>query len=252
MSTTHQQLIEAIASIPFDCWAAGTTSAALHCYDGYVLRPPFHLMVERQHNVRRVGHFVHTTTSLELIDRSWAQGVPALSPTRTLLHLAASEPLERVTIAIDSVLRDGLTSEDFIHRRINALRVSGRDGVRPLLRALEGQEIGRGGQSWLEREFLRLLASAGLPRPLTQQVLGRRGTTLIRVDCLFPGTNLVVELLGYRWHRTKPQLHIDVQRVNELTLRGYLVLQFTYPQVVGDVPWVLGQVRDGLAVATAA
>jgi very-short-patch-repair endonuclease len=249
MSNSLDQLIEVMTSIPVDTWAAGSTAAALHPLDGYILRPPFHLMVERQHNVRRIGHFVHTTNSLERIDRGWAQGVPVLSPTRTLLHLAALDSVERVEIAIDSALRDGLTLEDFIHRRLSALRTSGRDGVRPLLRALEGQEIVRGGQSWLEREFLRLVHGSSLPRPLTQQVLGRRGTTLIRVDCQFPGTNLVIELLGYRWHRTKPQLHIDVQRINELTLRGYLVLQFTYPQVVDTPAWVLDQVREGLAVA---
>jgi len=252
MSTAIDQLIEVIASIPCECWAAGPTAAALHPFDGYVLKPPFHLMTEREHNIKRVGHFMHTTTRLELIDRAWAQGVPVLSPSRTLLHLGASEPQERLTVALDSALRDGLTSEDFVHRRIAALRTSGRDGVRPLLRALEGNEIVRGGQSWLEREFLRLAGAASLPRPLTQQVLGRRGDTLIRVDCRFPGTNLVVELLGYRWHRTKPQLHIDTQRINELVLRGFLVLQFTYPQVVEMPNWVIEQVHHGLDRATAA
>jgi hypothetical protein len=252
MSTAIDQLIEVITSIHCDCWAAGSTAAALHSFDDYVLKPPFHLMVERTHNVKRVGHFIHTTTSLERIDCAVARGVPVLSPTRTLLHLGSSEPLERLTIALDSALRDGLTSEDFLHRRIGALRTNGRDGVRPMLKALEGNEIVRGGQSWLEREFLRLAATAGLPRPATQEVLGRRGDTLIRVDCRFPGTNLVVELLGYRWHRTKPQLHIDVQRTNELSLRGFLVLQFTYPQVVEMPAWVVEQVRHGLACATAA
>jgi hypothetical protein len=252
MGTPLDELIGLIGSIPIDCWASGPTAAALHGFDGYVLRPPFHITIERGHNLRRIGHHVHTTNAIDRLDRAWAHGVPTLSPTRALLHLADMEPLDRVVAALDSAVRDGLTSDDFCHRRIAALRVSGRGGVRPMLRALEGSEIQRGGQSWLEREFLRLVAAAGLPRPVTQEVLARRRTALIRVDCRFPGTDLVVELLGYRWHRTRPQLLIDVERTNALVLAGYLVIQFTYPQVVDDAAWVIETVRTGLARATAA
>ena len=55
---------------------------------------------------------------------------------------------------------------------------------------------------------------------------------MIRVDFRFPGTSVVVEALGYRWHRTGAQMNIDAERVNRLTMDGYLVLQFTYDTVV--------------------
>ena len=147
----------------------------------------------------------------------------------------------------DSAVRDGLTTDDFLHRRLSKLRTSGRNGVRPLLAALETNEIIRGGHSWLEREFLRLAAKDGLPRPLTQQVLGRRGTTLIRVDVRFPDSSLVVELLGYRWHRTVGQMMVDAQRMNRLQLAGFVVLQFTYSEVVDRPDAVIGVVREALA-----
>ncbi len=246
MGTTRASLIEVIASVPVSSWASGPTAAALHGFDGFILRPPFHLTVERRHNLHRVGHHVHTTNLLDRIDRAWVDDIPVLSPARTLLHLGESESPERLTAAVDGAIRDGLVSEDFLHRRIDALRERGRGGVRPLLRAIEGGEIIRGGQSWLEREFLRLTAAAGLPRPAPQAVLGRRRDALIRVDCWFPGTNVVVELLGYRWHRTKPQMAIDVERVNRLQLLGYLVLQFTYPQIVGEGSWVVDVVAEAL------
>ena len=54
----------------------------------------------------------------------------------------------------------------------------------------------------------------------------------MRVDCRFPGTNIVVELLGYRFHRTKAQLARDTERLNALILRGFAPFQFTYEQVV--------------------
>ena len=47
-----------------------------------------------------------------------------------------------------------------------------------------------------------MTAAAGLPRPSTQRVLTRAGDKMVRVDCHYPDTNVVVELLGYRFHRS--------------------------------------------------
>ena len=143
-------------------------------------------------------------------------GVPTMSATRTIIDLAASETSERLAIAIDSALRDRLTSEDFLHRRIVELRNRGRAGLGQLLYVLEGGELARGGHSWLERRFLVLLDEMALPRPLTQAVVGTRKSRLIRVDCRFPGTNVVVELLGYRFHRTPMEMQNDSERVNRM------------------------------------
>jgi hypothetical protein len=91
----------------------------------------------------------------------------ALSAARTLVDLARTESGERLTEAFDSGLRDGKFSESLAHRRIVALRSKGRFGIPRLLEAIEGAEVVRGGHSWLEREYLRLVAAAGLPAPLT-------------------------------------------------------------------------------------
>jgi hypothetical protein len=217
------------AGVP--CFASGPTAGALHRFDGFVLRAPFDVMVARTHNLRRAGHRVHTTLDLEQIDRANVCGVAVLSPTRTIIDLAATSPPPTLSRAIDSALRDGGTSEDFLFRRIAALRRSGRYGIPALLEVLEGNEISRGGQTWLEREVLVLLAAAGLPRPLVQVVLARRGLKLIRVDFRFPGTRIVLEALGYRWHRSTAQMQADAERLNQLQLDGYLVLQCTYRSV---------------------
>ncbi len=245
------ELRSLIATVDVPCWASGTTAAALHGFDGFRLKGPFHLTVERGHNVSRAGHHIHTTNSIELIDRAWAHGLPVLSPSRSLIHIAATASPEVTVAALDSAVRDGLTTDDFLHRRVSSLRASGRNGVRPMLAALETSEIARGGASWLEREFLKLVGAEGLPRPLTQQVLGRRGTTLIRVDARFPDAMLVVELLGYRWHRTVGQMLIDAQRMNRLQLAGFVVLQFTYREVVDTPDDVIATVREALGSAFA-
>ena len=185
------------------------------------LKAPFHVTVLRGRNVQRAHHFIHTTTELPLIDRATVDGIATLSATRTLIDVARFVRPDRLTAALDAGLRDGLTSEIALHRRITELRSSGRYGIPQLLAVIEGSEISRGGHSWLERRFLELCGRSALPRPRTQQVLTKAGDRLVRVDCRFPGTRVVVELLGYRWHRTKAQMSRDTERLNALIIDGF-------------------------------
>ena len=240
-------LVDLVADIGQPCWVSGATSGALQPLDGFELRPPFHIMTPRGRNVRRIGHVIHTSNEIALIDRSVRFGLPVLSATRTLIDVASTISSRALTIAVDSALRDGLTSEDFLHGRINTLRTSGRVGTTNILAVLEGAEIIRGGQSWLEREVLRLLDANALPVPSTQVVLGRRGDKLIRVDFRFEGTPIVVEALGYRWHRSGAQMNVDAARANALVLDGYLPLQFTYTQVVGEPHVMIATIRTAFA-----
>jgi hypothetical protein len=239
-------LAELITDIGEPCWLSGPTAAALERFEGFVLAPPYHLTTTRERNVRRLGVVIHTSNELDLLDRESVGGLPVTAPARTLIDLAAIAPRAALSAALDGALRDGLISEEFLHKRITALRGKGRYGIPTLLAVIEGVEITRGAHSWLERELLRLLAANGVEPPLPQQVLGRRGDRLIRVDFRFPGTPLVVEVLGYRWHRTGAQLRIDAERTNRLTMEGYFVQQYTYSDVVECPDYVVGGIIDAL------
>ncbi len=217
-----------------EAWVCGPTAAALDQLDGFILQKPFHIVVKRGRNVQRVGVFIHTTTVLPQIDRAVIDGFAVTSASRTLIDIAVTTAPDRLLKAVASAFRDGKSSETFLHERLTALRGSGRAGSRRLLSVLEDDEIVRGKQSWLECRYLELLETAGLPKPLTEVVLTRAGDKLVRVDCFFPDTNVVVELLGYRWHRTKEQMRRDAERLNELQLDGFRAFQFTYDQVVED------------------
>jgi hypothetical protein len=240
-----------LAALLLDCgdeaFASGPTAAALHGFDGFRLKRPFHVTVLRGRNVQRAHHHIHTTIELPLIDRAVVSALATMSPTRTLIDVARFVSSSQLTEALDSALRDGLTTEEVLHRRIVALRSSGRFGIPKLIAVIEGIETCRGGHSWLERRYLELLHGAGLPRPHTQRILSRTKEHLVRVDCRFPGTRVVVELLGYRWHRTKAQLSSDAERLNALVLDGFAPMQFTYDQVTADPDWVLDQTRRALA-----
>ena len=99
----------------------------------------------------------------------------------------------------------------------------------------------------VEREFLRLVHAAGLPRPHAQAHLSRRGDKLIRVDFHFENSPIVVETLGYRWHHTGAQMRADSERPNRLQLSGFIVLQFVYSRIVDDPVGVIAEVAEALA-----
>jgi hypothetical protein len=251
-STLQSQLVELVLDIGDPVWVYGPTAAALRGFKGYPLRRPFHVLIDAERNVRRNGAVIHRSELVDPIDREELDGVPITSPARTLIDLARQASPAQLEAAIEQAIADRLVSEDHLHRRIGALRSKGRYGVPLLLSVLERREITRGGDSWLEREYLSLLHRAGIQRPETQVVLARAGDHTIRVDCWFADTNVVVELLGYRFHRTKSQMSHDAARHNALLSAGKLVYQFTYEQVTTKPDMVVEQTRAALARERAA
>lgn len=232
--TLESELSTLVLDVGDPVWVTGPTAAALHGFDGYVLQRPFHLLVPVRRHLGRTGVRLHRTDRIDPIDRCEVNGLPATSGVRTLIELARVVGRAQMATCLDSALRDGLVSEDLVHRRIAALRSQGRHGLPMLLDVRVGNEVTRGGHSWLEREYLRLLDRAGLPRPETQVALAKTGGRVVRVDCRFPGTDVVVELLGYRFHRTRQQMNVDAQRFNALLASGRRPYQFTYDQIATE------------------
>ena len=241
------ELHELVVDIGRPVWVAGPTAAALHGFDGCGLARPFHLLVPRQRSLNRHNVSVHRTDTIPLIDQAAAGSLPVTSPARTLIDLARTASAAELGRWIDGALRDGLLSEDLLHRRIVGLRSKGRFGVPTLHAVLAAREVERGGLSWLEREYLRLVGEAGLPKPLSQQYLTKAGDQLVRVDFRFPGTRVVVEVLGYRWHRSRSQMARDAERMNALVAAGYAPYQFTYGQLVAEPVQVVAETRAALA-----
>jgi very-short-patch-repair endonuclease len=80
--------------------------------------------------------------------------------------------------------------------------------------------------SELERRFLPIARSAGLPLPRTGQRLNG-----FKVDFFWPDLGLVVETDGLRYHRTPAQQTRDRLRDQAHTAAGLTPLRFTHAQV---------------------
>ncbi len=247
--TVRQRLRLLMRDVGGRVWVSGPTAAALLGFDGFELAPPFHLTIERGRDVQRVGHKIHTSKILPSKDLCTIDEFPATRAARTIIDMARDEPPERLMTAIESAIRDRWMTEASLHKRIVELNSGGRFGIEKLLSALAERDRKLGAHSWLEREFLRLVERAGLPRPTCQEVMARTSDRLVRVDFRFPGTDVVVEVLGYAFHRSKQQMQRDAERLNALIIAGATPLQFTYDDVVSRPAQTIATVTQAIVSA---
>ena len=241
--TWEQDLMAALLDGGTGSYVAGRSGAVLHGLDGF-RRGPVELLVARHLRDRSIaGNSVSTLRPIPSTDVCRIDGLRTLRAERLILEA----PLfgfskEEIENAIDSAIRLRLVCEARLRRRIEQERSPGVNGTRALVDAL----VDTGGESALERAFLRLLASARLPRPQLQVRYGEGARTIARVDALF-GDDLVVEVAGHRTHATRRQRQIDEQRRTELVLRAKRVITFTYDDVFDRPTWVADRVADALS-----
>ena len=172
-------------------------------------------------------------------------GVSITTVTRTIIDVAAHGASARtLEQAIDSGVRNRWTSVPTLTDRMTELACPGRKGI-PQLRELM---LDSGGESALERRFLRLLRAADIRRPQTQVTFRAHTTRAIRVDFLFARESVVVEVSGRVGHASDSDRRKDARRRNELIQRGLVVLEFTTADVIDDPNYVATTLRKSLAI----
>ena len=156
--------------------------------------------------------------------------------------LACAARPDTLAAMIDSAVRLRVSSPVVLLRRLTALRRRGRAGVRQVERLL----VDAGGESLLERQFLKLVRAAGLPRPITQARIAAHGQQVARVDFLYAEHALVVEVSGRVGHSSPADRARDAQRRNELQAEGFTVYEFTFEHVTRRPEWVVAQLSARL------
>ena len=194
---THRRRLRAgLLCLGERSWVSFEAAAALHGLDRSDPRA-VEFTIDRGRRPAIVPFVVHTTTRLRPIDQVVVDGFRTMSATRTVfdLALARAHP-RRIEAAIDSAVRLHLSSPEVILRQLAGLRGSGRWGC---LR-VEEMLTDAGGHTMLERRFLELVREAELPRPRTQVVFLAGARHVARVDFLFDGLGVVVEVSGQKGH----------------------------------------------------
>ncbi|MGD9705051.1 MAG: DUF559 domain-containing protein [Acidimicrobiia bacterium] len=232
--TWRQELWAAALAVGPHAVASHESAAALHGLGGFA-EGPIVLSVPRAARGRRQGMVVHGAGRLARPDVVEIDGMRVTSASRTIIDLAAiGTAAGRLADVIDDSCRLGLSSPAYVRRRLDALGRRGRAGVR----LLDELMLDSGGHSHLERRFLGLVRSMGLPRP-SCQVIHRRGSrTVARVDFEWTPWRTVVEVSGRRGHVSDRDRTKDAQRRNELQHEGFVVLEFTTAHILGDPEYV--------------
>ena len=229
-----------------DCGSCSMIShraaAALHRFDGF-MEGPVELIVPRSQRDRETLGVVHSFVRVGLIDRCEVGAFPCTSAARTIIDLAGSCTKSELESAVDSAIRSGATSGQFLAQRLASLRHRGRPGVVNLDQVL----VDVGGTNRLERRFLALCRRAGLPRPACQVIHRRGDQTVARVDFDFAPSSLVVEVEGQVAHASPRQRQRDAQRRRELTFLGRVVFSFTFEDVFERPEMVEREVRRELS-----
>ncbi len=239
----------ALAAASFDLGGAGAlagrSGARLLGLDGFT-GDDVELLVERQFRNRASSGVVRSTSvGLSRGDMVRIDGLRVLRAERLILESPRFGFTQAETEnAIDSAIRLRVVSEQRLRTSVVARHTSGLNGGRQLLDVL----VDTGGESRLERWFLRLVRKAGLPRPMLQKIFRDGTRTIARVDAFFPG-GLVVEVAGHGTHSSRRQIQSDAQRQTELTLRGLRWITFTYTDVRDRPAWVVARLLEALRLA---
>jgi hypothetical protein len=169
---------------------------------------------------RRGSVRVHHSRTLIDLDRSLERGIPVTSVARSSLDLAAVLRFRNLR----RLIRRAEELEVFDLRDFQSViaRNRGHRGRASLERALSIYEPPRFTRSELEREFLRLLAAAGQPEPVTGfNVAG------YELDVYWPDLRFAVELDVYATHGAPEPFEEDRQRDEDLKLAGVELTRVT-------------------------
>lgn len=175
---------------------------------------------------------VHSAEALTADDRAWSDGIPATAIPRTLLDFAAVDP-HFLSHALDNTHRLGLLDLIAIDALISRSR--GFRGVARLRTALEIHRPSTFTRSGLERRFLDLIRSAGLPQPSMNFFV--EGYEL---DAYWPTERFAVELDTYDHHGSPLAFESDRIKQEDLKLAGIEMTRVTgmrmdrEPQAVVD------------------
>lgn len=229
--------------------ASHRSAAALWGIEGFNRGTP-ELTVPRGSRFRRDGARLHESTDLHLCGRRVRDGIPLTDPARTILDLARRSKDGPLLEAIESARRLKLTSWSELVATLAKHARRGRPGIRRL-RSVIAANIHREEitDSTLELLVLALLVEHGLPEPVLHHRLFAPDETFIaEVDLAYPGLRIAIELDG-GVHRKAEVFERDRPRQNGIVLEGWIVLRFTWKQLVEHPEEIVASVRSAIALA---
>jgi very-short-patch-repair endonuclease len=175
----------------------------------------------------------------------WAD-LPALgnatTPLRTVLDCARRLPFGEALAIADSAVRLGRVHPDSLMEAAEALSGPGRGAAIRACQMVDGRS-----ESALESMLRARVIEAGFTGFIPQYKISGGGFSA-RVDLAHPFLRIVLEADSFAHHGTRGALRRDCRRYVNLAMRGWLLLRYSWEDVILDEQWVgesLGAVIAG-------
>jgi len=183
------------------------------------------------------GVRAHRARTLDPHDVTVVDAIPVTTVARVLLDQAERLSPQRLRTLLEATLRQDLFDLNQIMATI--ARNAGRHGIAPLTEALADlPDEAPWTQSEKERHFLEFARAHGLPEPSVNVVLLQDP-----VDFFWPASRLIVEVDGWRFHKTHVAFEADRAKDAKHHVAGYVVLRLTPWRIDHDAPAVAGEIR---------
>jgi very-short-patch-repair endonuclease len=183
----------------------------------------------------------HHARNLDSRDGTVRDGIPVTTPARTVLDLAEIEQPQRLRTLVEAAQREELLDQRSLDATI--ARNPGRHGLPRLQAALRDlSDEPPWTQSTLERAFLELIRGHELPEPRINVFVDGE-----LVDAHWPQQNLIVEVDGWKFHRTRRAFEDDHAKTLRLQVAGRRVARFTARQVFKEPDYVAGTIQKLLS-----
>jgi hypothetical protein len=226
-------------------------AAALYALDG-TYQSLVEVSTDYVHNPRLDAAIVHRTQRWHPDDLRTLHGIPVTSINRTLLDYASVVPRLPLERAVESAILRGLTSEGGLRRAMGRLCGRGCRGCAQLRWVLDHRPEGKPARSGFEVMLLDLIREYQLPIPHRNYTVHEDGRAIAEVDLAYVARLLALEADGRRWHSTRRAHERDVARQEMLEKLGWIVIRFTWDEVVHHPARVGARIRAALDGAVAA
>ncbi len=167
-------------------------------------------------------------------------------PLRTVLDCARTLPFADALAVADSALRRGVVTRGELVAGADVSQGWGAEHARRVAGAADGRAANPF-ESCLRAVVLEAGARGFVPQ-LPVLVAGRQSY----LDLADPRRTVALEADSFAFHGTRSALDRDCRRYDELVRNGWLVLRFSWEQVMFDRAWVGQVVRDTAALRTPA
>jgi very-short-patch-repair endonuclease len=151
---------------------------------------------------------------------------------RTLVDCMRSLPFDEALAIVDSALRNRSIGKPELQRLAADVKGPGSAQCRRVARHADAKAA---------NPFESVLRAIALDIPgleLRPQIVIREGSFAARPDLVDARCRLVAEADSFEWHGSRRALKRDSRRYNSLVLLGWVVLRFSWEDVMYDAPYV--------------